>query len=161
MALNCLKRLRKFLDRISPKPDTLSPSVDPSERLSRFILTKRYMKSAQKRVTPQAFMPSNKNGETSVYRTEQCTDAAIWEIGNGYVTALRLDSKPVIGRGDLITQDVIKHSLRVIASPDSHPRHANIVDWPVEKAPRLMLATELALRATLVISPTSTDETTS
>ncbi len=151
--LNCLKRLRKFLDRISPKSDTLSPSVVPFERLSRFILTKSYIKSAKKRVTPQAFMPSNKNGETSVYRTGQCMDEIIWEIGDKYVTARHRESKPIVGRGDLIAQDVIKQGLRIIASPAPHPRHADIVDWPAEKSQRLMRAIELAQQATLVIRP--------
>lgn len=149
-----LDRLRKFWDRIFQKSDLLPSFIDPSERLSRFILTRRYIKSSRNSVSPQAFMPSTRTRETSVYRTEQCSETAIWEIGDNYVTALHPEHKPIVGRGDLITHDILNNRhLRVVTSPVPHPRHANIVDWPVEKEKILMIATELAHGATLVIRP--------
>lgn len=154
--MSYLDRLRRFWDRIYQKPDLLPSDIDPRERLSRFILTKRHIKPATSRVSPQAFIPSTRTAETSVYRTERCAEQAIWEIGDNYVTALHPSHKPVIGRADLIAQVVFTQQLRVVSSPVPHPRHANIIGWPVEREKILMIATELADKATLIIrSPTS------
>ena len=91
--MNSLPRLRRFWNRFFQKPDRCSSAVAPHERLSRFILTKSYIKRAKNRVSPQAFLPSSRTGETSVYRTERCAERTIWEIGDTYVTALHLRSE--------------------------------------------------------------------
>ncbi len=82
--MSCLDRLRRFWDRIFQKPDLLPSDKDPRERLSRFILTKRHIKPATSRVSPQAFIPSTKTAETSVYRTERCAEQAIGETCKHY-----------------------------------------------------------------------------
>lgn len=154
--MSYLDQLRRFWHRIFRKPDRLPSDIDPRERLSRFILTKRHIKPATRRVSPQAFIPSTKTAETSVYRTERCAEQAIWEIGDNYVTGRHRERKPVIGRADLITQVIFSQKLRVVSSPTPHPRHANIIGWPLEREKILMIATELADRAALIIrSPTS------
>lgn len=153
--MNSLRRLRRLWNRFFQRPDRFSSDIDPCERLSRFILKKDYIKRAKNRVSPQAFVPSPRTRETSVYRTERCAEQTIWEIGDTYVTALHPEHKPVLGRGDLIAQEVFNHQIRVVSSPHPHPRHANIVGWPAEPEKILMIATELADRATLVIRPTT------
>ncbi len=83
----------------------------------------------------------------------------IWEIGDRYVTDLHRESKPVLGRGDLIAQRVIELKLRVVPSPAPHPKHANIVDWPVEKHKRLKIATKLAREGAILVIRQASIET--
>lgn len=153
--MNSLRRLRRFWNRFFQRPDRLSSAVAPHERLSRFILTKNYIKRTKNRVSPQAFLPSSRTGETSVYRTGRCTEEIIWEIGDTYVTGLHPEHKPVLGRGDLIAQEVFNAQIRVAPSSHPHPLHANMVGWPIEREKALMIATQLADGATPVIRPTT------
>jgi hypothetical protein len=107
------------------------------------------------RLSPEAFTPHKTSRETSIYRTDGCSEEKIWELSEKYVTAYRPDHKHALGRGDLAAQIVFDQQLRVISHPFPHPRHANIVDWPDEpgNALELMKATELANRAIRILRP--------
>jgi len=147
--MNFLGLFVRFWKRISQ--DSISPEIEPDERLSRYVLYNRHMK--QGRLRPQAFLPAPRTRTTSVYRTKGCSEDMIWQLGDRFVTALHREKRPVIGRGDIPAQVVLDQDLRIVSSPTPHARHADILNWPPEEDLLLMKATELATRAALVRRP--------
>jgi len=83
----------------------------------------------------------NGHGETSVFRTSGITESEIWNIGDREVSIRR--SKPILGRADIRTNDVISKDLKVVPS-EPPVRHANIIGWSDERSKQKMIATELA-----------------
>lgn len=148
-----LRRLRQFWERIFQRASSLPASVQPTERLSRYILGNTLFKRNRTRISPQLFMPSPKTQNTSVYRTQGCPEAEIWNIGDRYVTPLHPEHKPILGRADISAQMVFDSELRVTPHPIPHFRHANIDGWPTELHEQLMKATELAKHAQPVGRP--------
>ena len=155
MIKDCLNLLQRFWRLIFPEPEQLPAEVSFGERLSRYVFTKQYLRKTKDRLSPQAFTPPKVIRETSVYRTNGCSELNIWELSDKYVTPNRSDHKPALGRGDLAAQVVFDQQLRVIPHPIPHPKHANIVDWPDEpgSALELMKATELANQAIRILRP--------
>lgn len=127
-----------------------SATVDPKERATRFIFESNKIKKKTHRVSPQAFGPP-KNKELSIYRTTNCKENEIWTISDEFVTPLRRDKKKAKGRGDIIVENILKAKLKIVPYPYPHPRHANVIEWPNEEAHCLMVQTELANTAELVI----------
>ena len=116
------------------------PPLDSLEILSRFILQTNWFSSSENRVKYAAFLP-DKNGETSVFRTSGITNNEIWEIGDCEVSIKR--GKPILGRADIATNNVISKDLEVV--PREPPlRHANIIGWPDERSKQKIIAIELA-----------------
>ena len=116
------------------------PPIDSLEILSRFILQTNWFSSSENRVKYAAFMP-NRNRETSVFRTSGITNDEIWNIGDREVSIKR--DKPILGRADIRTSNVISRDLRVV--PSEPPlRHANIIGWPDESSKQKLIAIELA-----------------
>ncbi len=131
-----------------------SSQLDPEERLSRFILTKRHFSRMHQKVKVQAFKPHDPSSEHperqhSVYRTDDCSEEEIWSLGDEYVTRLRPDHKPILGRGDIKCKEVLEQDLLVVSAPVPHPRHANIVNWPEDESLREAKALELSRKAQL------------
>ena len=121
--------------------------LDLSEILSRFILQTNWFSSLENRVKYAAFMP-NRNGETSVFRTSSITNDEIWNIGDREVSIKR--GKPILGRADIRTNNVISKDLQVV--PKEPPvRHANIIGWPDERSKQRLIAIELAAESLLHI----------
>ena len=159
--INALKSLIQFLQRIlSGKPhspamalsgDSLPVVVDLQENISRFIFEKRHVSNGKAK--PEAFKPSSKTSNLSVYRTTSLTEQDIWGIAREYVENRRADGKQMIARGDLSAQHYNEQSLQFDADGAPHPRHANVVNWPSEKSQIKMIAAELALAANLVSRP--------
>lgn len=116
------------------------PPLDSLEILSRFVLQTNWFSSSENRVKYAAFLP-DKNGETSVFRTSGITNNDIWEIGDCEVSIKR--GKPILGRTDIGTNNVISKDLEVV--PREPPlRHANIIGWPDERSKQKIIAIELA-----------------
>lgn len=122
----------------------------PSERISRFILTRQQIKSSTGEIKYNAFIPPA-NGRLSVYRTQNLDEDTIWAIGVQYVAAPQ--GKTVRARGDLVAADIVATGLVIETDPRPHPRHADIVGWPAEKDGQKQLAVELANAAMLVFPP--------
>ena len=121
--------------------------LDLSEILSRFILQTNWFSSLENRVKYAAFMP-NRNGETSLFRTSSITNDEIWNIGDREVSIKR--GKPILGRADIRTNNVISKDLQVV--PKEPPvRHANIIGWPDERSKQRLIAIELAAESLLHI----------
>lgn len=146
-----LNQLLQFCLNIFQDPDQLPSRVSPQERLSRYVVYNRHMKKAKNQVSPEAFVPSSKTNNTSVYRTNDCSEKKIWDIGDNFVTALLPDKKPVIGRADLPAHTIDDQQLRVVPETNPHPRHANIEGWPLDPDAVLMKARELAKQAHLIV----------
>ncbi len=133
--------------------DWMPRSVSPDERLSRFIVYGRWMNKAKGLVYSAAFMPSKTTKDTSVYRTSGCSESRIWLIGLFFVERKRRDQKRILGRADLNSNSVLKEGLNVRARLLPHPRHAELIDWPDDKAHQKDKALALAHAATLAIRP--------
>ena len=90
--------------------ELLPSDVSPDERITRYILNKRYIKSDKREIKVDAFLPTNPKPEqperqTSVYRTTNCEETEIWSVGDHYV-ANPEKNRLVLARGDLFAQTV-------------------------------------------------------
>lgn len=123
--------------------------VDNAEQLARFVLTERHIRKSDGTVKAEALIPSP-HAELSVTRHRDLTDEEIWTLGEK-VAALR--RKPLIGRADFLAADARQQKLDV--KPDEPPHnHANVLDWPSEKALQMAIALEVSTRTTFVALPT-------
>jgi len=93
---------------------TSCEALSPVEPLARFILQKGYFRPSDTSVKHNAFMP-NKNGETSVYRIQRLADEEVYQIGREHVASIL--GRPLLGRADVLTSDVLELSLRVEPEP--------------------------------------------
>ena len=131
-------------------------TVAKDEIVTRYVFDKSCFSSSKHIVKYQAFWPHN--GETSIFRISQLSDADVWFIGNEYVAKPR--KRRLRARADIVTDAVtIAGSavtgthLRVVAETSTHPLHANIIGWPEDESAIQMVAVELANRAVLRLSP--------
>ncbi len=122
-------------------------TIDPNERISRFILSRNEFRPSDQTVKAKAFVPP-KNKRLSVYRTSTLSESAIWSIGNEFVAEPR--DKTLYGRADLLAKDVYALQQKVEPETSIHPLHADIMPWPDGRVDLLFLATELALRSKFV-----------
>ncbi|HET9178685.1 MAG TPA: hypothetical protein VFQ24_10060 [Terriglobia bacterium] len=137
-----------FLLGIFLRIDWTSRVVSLDERISRYIVNKHHMK---KRISPAAFMP--RTGCTSVYRTTGCAEKRVWLLGLLFVERKRRDNVKILGRADLGSKIVFDEGLNIRPSLGPHPRHANLIGWPEDKAEQKDKAAALAQAAALVLRP--------
>jgi hypothetical protein len=124
-------------------------NIEKEERLSRFIFSSNHYRKSDNIIKPAAFMPAP-NKTTSVFRTSNLNDSDIWTLGERYVVPKR--QKPIVGRGDISSEDVFNIGLSVV--PNEPPElHADIEDWPEEKSHQKLRAIELAQAAGAMIKP--------
>ena len=138
-----------FLLGIFLQIDWTSRAVKPDERISRYITNKQHMKAG---ISPAAFMPA-KSGSTSVYRTSGCTEKRIWLLGLLFVERNRRDNVKILGRADLDSKIVFEEGLNIRPSFRPHPRHADLINWPNDKAEQKDKAAALAQAAALIVGP--------
>ncbi|MGE5525923.1 MAG: hypothetical protein ACM3SS_19580 [Rhodospirillaceae bacterium] len=74
-------------------------------------------------------------------------DESIWAFG------ATIRAKPPVAQAEIIVSAVTGCGLRVIPDTTDYENHANIVDWPAEKAERILKAQLLAKAARLKLSP--------
>ena len=120
--------------------------VSPSELLTRYLPNPSYFSRLNNRVKHSAFMPYQ-GKETSVYRVDELTDEEIFAIGKEYVANSM--GKPLLGRADVVSSDIMALELRIEPTPDPHPRHADIVGWPADDSKHKLIAIEIAEKAQL------------
>jgi len=144
-----LERFWKFLLGIFLRVDWASRTVSPDERISRYIFDKRYMRGG---VSPAAYMPP-RSGGTSVYRTSGCTEKRIWLLGLLFVERKRRDNVKILGRADLNSRIVFGEDLNIRPSFRPHPRHADLTNWPDDKAQQKDKAIALAQASVLTVRP--------
>jgi hypothetical protein len=131
-------------------------SVADDELLARYIFHSGYIRSSDKTVKQNAFIPPN-NLELSVTRHINFTEDDIWSMGKNAATHRKL---PLYGRADVKTEYVKKQNLEVRPQPirnhpdvGDNPNHANIVNWPLEKNDRKMIALEIANASHFTANP--------
>jgi hypothetical protein len=128
------------------KFDSVPAVVSSGERITRFVFFNRHIKNGN--TSFAAFLP-NAKGETSVFRTNRCTEKKVWLLGELFVARARKDGRPVIARADVNSETILDENLKIVSTPDSHPRHADICNWPDERARQRIKAMALAQKATL------------
>jgi len=124
--------------------------IAPSERISRYILSRRQFSRDKQRVKYAAFLPPP-SLEMSVYRTDTLKEAEIWEIGK--VKVADPQNKTIHARGDIDATCIYAANLSIVPDPQPHKLHANITAWPSEKSEQKMIAIELANAAKLFLPP--------
>lgn len=123
--------------------------ISPDELLSRYLFNNREFDPATGTVKYPAFLPSPKNGETSVFRTSGLAETKIWQIGSN-IGKNRKTPVSVLVRADLEAGHVYTSGLKI--NPDKKPSlHANIIGWPSEKSAQKLLAMMLADKARLLL----------
>ena len=96
-------------------------------------------------VKPKLFEP-NLALELSVFQVEGLVSIEIATIGESVVKA-HPQARRLYGWGEINESDVLTTGLK-IDYDDNPPRHANIIDWPQDKAQRLQIQQTLAASAT-------------
>ena len=125
------------------------PDVADNETIARYIFQSSHIRSSDGTVKPNAFMPPDNNLECSVTRHLQTTESERWQIGDALAQE-RLGT--LYGRADLGVSQCTIQQLSVVKQPiASNPNHANISNWPGDKALRKIIAQELAAAAALRI----------
>lgn len=130
-------------------------SVDPGERITRYLTNPRWYNAARKTISAQAFKPAPPKpperpvAVTSVYRTNGLSEIEMWDIGDKYVTQLHPDKPAINARADISADAIIATGLQLQSEPVPHPRHANIVNWPNEDEKRQETTALLAVKAIL------------
>ncbi len=144
---NFLRIFHQFWKDFFPRPEVLSSNVEANECLSRYIFSSKHIKKSIGRVSPQAFLPNPRTFNTSVYRTQDCSEETIWDLGRKYVLPAFPPGRSLHGRADLIAKVVTDIKLTIVPDHDPHPRHANIEGWPNDQDKTLQKAIELANEA--------------
>jgi hypothetical protein len=130
-------------------PSGLSALVADHERLSRFLVFRRWFNPEGKYVKPAAFLPNQKL-ETSVFRTTDLDDATVWPLADD--TVLNREGALLHGRGDILARQVRVTGLEIRAQ-EPPPRHADLVGWSSEKDAQKSQAQQLSAAAKLVPYP--------
>lgn len=136
--------LRLFSSTIFRLKNVPTP-IEDSEVLSRYVFSSRYLKK-DCTIHPAAFHPSPKDGLTSVFRKEKMSPEyeikiiGMTEKGRG---------RPVVGKALISAYSIRsirleKHQLDVVPEESEHKWHADILNWPEEKALMKAIAQDLA-----------------
>ncbi len=123
--------------------------MTPSDTIARYIFNKKHFAASKGRVKYAAFLPPD--GETSVYYITNLTEEKIWHIGQRYVA--EVSGRTLLARGDLFVSDIFAVGLNVELETKTHQLHANIVEWPSQKARKMLIAKKLEGKAKLVEKP--------
>ena len=131
--------LKEFLAKVLLRKER---SVSIEENTGRFIFSSSHFNSLGAKHA--AFMP--RNGETSVFCISSISNDEIWDIGVNHVGK---NMEPSLkAHADIICGRVQEIGLDVISETSSHPLHANITHWPMERDEKLALAIDLAKAST-------------
>ena len=149
-----LKRLIQFFTNSSLEKDNLPTTVEPVERITRFVSDHDQITKKGK-IRTGVFAPRPKDLTLSVYRTINLQEIKIWEIGKNFVDKLsrKRNPKPIFARCDLKADRFFDHKLQIKPVPTPHPRHADVINWSTSKDEQLAVRIELAKAAKLIINP--------
>ena len=126
------------------------PDVGDNETLARYVLQRSHIRSSDRTVKPDAFMP-RPDLQLSAMRHRDATEEELWRVGEEIADKR---SRTLYGRGDFGVVDCVDQKLAVSAAPvPGNPNHANVVKWPDDKDAQKSIAQELAAHATFVPNP--------
>lgn len=128
----------------------LQNNVTESESVTRYIFSKRHFSKKNDIVKYGAYLPAE-DGKASIFRTTDLDEQDIWEIGWEFVA--KPTGRTLRARGDTSAAIIMDTVLDIVPDTTPHPRHANIVNWPPDKAEQKLLAVQIANQAKLSILP--------
>jgi hypothetical protein len=129
------------------KEETMPTTVKDDEWLARFILFRKWIRSSDQTLRPDAFIP-HPWPDLSVTRNLELSPNEIWVIGQG--VADQRGTK-LLGRGDVQASVPRGQRLQIEAAPiEGNPNHANIAGWPSDKPAQKMIAQEIAAAARFI-----------
>lgn len=148
-----LRQFCEFLLATFLKIDWMPRVVAPGECTTRFIFYKNHFNESKGEISPAAFMPSPKTFTISIYRTTGCRERKVWLIGDLFVAHYRTDPRKLVARADLDAGSFFDQGLIIVPNPSPHPRHADVTNWPNDKAQQKIKAIALAQVAALKMHP--------
>lgn len=145
--MGSLKRLSAYFKGWfrQPRRSDFAGSVEPAERIARFIYNHSKLYAQARRAKPAAYLP--RNGKTSVFRVDGLTEEDVRRLG-----AMALRDPAPLAHAACSASTVYECGLHF--DPDNVPeRHANIVGWPEAKERQKLLAIKLAEKADVAVYP--------
>jgi len=137
------------------KEETTPTTVKDDEWLARFILFRKWIRSSDQTLRPDAFIPYPLPN-LSVTRHLELTPIEILEIGQAIADQR---GTKLLGRGDVQASIPRGQMLQIEAAPiEGNLNHANINGWPTDKPAQKMIAQEIAARASFVAMPVDTGD---
>lgn len=125
----------------------MQDTVEPSERITRYLRNSGHLRPGLGRPHFSAYLPQVENGDISVYRTSGLVTAEIRALGVDHVEQ---PGTPLKGHCDLQATEFFAEALNIVSAPNPHERHANVTGWTI--APRnRVIARKLADKATLTV----------
>ena len=104
-------------------PSGLADIVDDEEDLARFLTSSSQFNTTG--IKPSAFLPSPKNGKTSVFRHGGDPRESLWLIAEKYLAGIQ-----TIRGAAIVKAKHVRSASLDIEPKEPPPRHANIVGWP-------------------------------
>jgi len=128
--------------------ETTLPPITEDEWLARFVLFRRWIRSSDRSVRPDAFIP-HPYPNLSVTRHVGLAEVVLWQIGQEIA-----DTRParLHGRADFQAHTVTKRLLCIAPTPEPK-NHANITGWPPDKPSQKIIAQEIAAEAQFMPKP--------
>lgn len=128
------------------------PPVDTEEALARYVLSSSHIRTQDKTVKPDAFIP-HPHLNLSVTRHRDATEQTLWMLG----AQVACDRQRILhGRADVVVSVCLREELPVVAAPlPNNPNHAEIEGWPKGKAEQKMKALEIARQSQFQPTPAS------
>jgi len=125
--------------------------VRDEEHLARFVMSSSHVRKKSGTVKPNAFMPHK--GQVSVTRHFGLNESRLWKKGQRIARG-RVPSATLYGRADILAKNVRRQKLSVNPAPVwRNVNHANLDQWPDDKATQKMIAQELAKLSIYVAKP--------
>lgn len=122
-------------------------TVKDDEWLARFILFRKWIRSSDQTLRPDAFIP-HPWPDLSVTRHLELSENEIWNIGQAIADQR---GTKLLGRGDVQASVPRGQRLQIESAPiEGNLNHANITGWPADKPAQKMIAQEIAARAFFV-----------
>lgn len=132
----------------------LPATISSDELLARFITVKHWLRSSDKTLRQDAFIPP-KDMQLSTTRHIGLLESELWAIGTNVSAEVNKNPKaPLYGRADFAVSDASRTGLATEAAPlPDNPNHAHLTGWPVEKEKRKIIAQQLAASAIVKEKP--------
>lgn len=128
--------------------------LSDDELVARFVLLKRWIRSSDRSIRQDAFIPPS-DKKFSVTRHKGISTEKLWRHGKAVAekrTATEKRDLRLLGRADVRVSDVRSQNIEAVPSPiwRENWNHAHLVGWPADKAKQKAIAQQLAALAQYV-----------
>ncbi len=119
--------------------------LSDAELVARFVVSKRWIRSSDGSVKPDAFVPPA-DKELSVTRHKGISTEKLWR--HGKAVAEKRDAS-LLGRADVRVADVREQNIEAVPHPiwRENWNHAHLIGWPAEKPHQKIIAMQIAAQA--------------